>query len=428
MKPQRFRLSTSIVVTVSLLSMVMLFAPLGATAIQEVQALPACVPPPSGLVGWWPGDGNAEDIVNTNHGTPQNGATATEAGLVDQAFSFDGVDDFLHIPNSPSLEISGDFTIEFWFKPGVSIDSTEPVPHVVWAKGQADTIGTQNAVPTVNAYAIMEVRGPVPRPNSITNTWMAGTWYHVAVTFDSAGYRLYINGVQEGSSASTHSILSNSSSISLGWDAVNPNTPFNGSIDEASIYNRALSSSEIQDIVNAGSAGKCKTPNYRLPFAGQYIITNGPTCGRGKKQHTGFTSEAIDYALPFQKGQGAPVLAAESGTILFAGSDPFAFPPHNLRGFGTYMVIEHSDGSRSFYAHLSQVVLTTGNVTKGQLIAYSGATGKARGHPHLHFQIMDSNDNPISIRELPTTVWYSGDPNNPCNPKPGKPDGEAIGP
>ena len=60
-----------------------------------------CVPPPASMVSWWPGDENANDIQGNNNGTLQNGATFA-AGKVGQAFSFDGVNDFIEVPNSPA--------------------------------------------------------------------------------------------------------------------------------------------------------------------------------------------------------------------------------------------------------------------------------------------------------------------------------------
>jgi hypothetical protein len=53
---------------------------------------PQCVPPPPGLVAWWPGEGNANDILGGSNLTMQNGAAASMRGLVGNAFSFDGVD------------------------------------------------------------------------------------------------------------------------------------------------------------------------------------------------------------------------------------------------------------------------------------------------------------------------------------------------
>src|SRR5689334_3178680 len=77
------------------------------------QRSPACVAPPSGMVSWWPGDGNANDIQGSNNGTLQNGATFA-AGKVGQSFSFDGVDDFVNIPDAPSLDLLTAGTVSVW--------------------------------------------------------------------------------------------------------------------------------------------------------------------------------------------------------------------------------------------------------------------------------------------------------------------------
>ena len=71
-----------------------------------------CIAPPSGLVSWWPGDGNANDIKSGNNGALQNGATFTQ-GIVSQAFLLDGVDDFVPIANAQNLELQ-DSTIDAW--------------------------------------------------------------------------------------------------------------------------------------------------------------------------------------------------------------------------------------------------------------------------------------------------------------------------
>src|SRR2546425_5494647 len=76
--------------------------------------VPVCVPPPSGMVSWWPGDGNANDIVDGNNGTLQGGATFAP-GLVGQAFSLDGINAFVDAGNASNLQVSsGDFTVDTW--------------------------------------------------------------------------------------------------------------------------------------------------------------------------------------------------------------------------------------------------------------------------------------------------------------------------
>src|SRR6266446_6111168 len=57
----------------------------------------ACFPPPAGIVGWWPGDGDANDVVGTNNGTLQGGATANTPSLAGTAFSFDGTNAYVQV-------------------------------------------------------------------------------------------------------------------------------------------------------------------------------------------------------------------------------------------------------------------------------------------------------------------------------------------
>lgn len=74
-----------------------------------------CFPTPSGLVGWWPGDGNANNVLGTNSGILQGGATASTPGLVATAFDFDGTNGHVSIRDSPALRPTN-FTLETWVK------------------------------------------------------------------------------------------------------------------------------------------------------------------------------------------------------------------------------------------------------------------------------------------------------------------------
>ncbi len=104
---------------VTLLAIVLTpFAGTASAGVSPAQADPpaapqACIPPPAGLVSWWPGDGNAQDIQGGNNGTLQNGVTFG-TGEVGQAFSLDGLDDFVSVPDAPNLDIPQDITIEAW--------------------------------------------------------------------------------------------------------------------------------------------------------------------------------------------------------------------------------------------------------------------------------------------------------------------------
>src|SRR5260370_21849338 len=71
-----------------------------------------CVAAPSGLVSWWPGEGNANDAVDGNNGTLFSGTTFM-TGKVGQAFSFDGTNSAVVIAASSNLAFQS-LTIERW--------------------------------------------------------------------------------------------------------------------------------------------------------------------------------------------------------------------------------------------------------------------------------------------------------------------------
>lgn len=76
---------------------------------------------------------------------------------------------------------------------------------------------------------------------------------------------------------------------------------------------------------------------------------------------------------------GAPVIAAENGVVVYAGSE--------LKGFGNLLLVRHADGWMTAYAHLDKALVKKGQkVTKGQAIGTVGSTGGVT-QPQLHFEI-----------------------------------------
>lgn len=78
---------------------------------------------------------------------------------------------------------------------------------------------------------------------------------------------------------------------------------------------------------------------------------------------------------------GAPILAAASGQVIISKSGGWG------GGYGTYIVLKHSNGTQTLYGHLSQTLVSVGQtVTKGQQIGKMGNTGQSSG-VHLHFEV-----------------------------------------
>ena len=96
-------------------------------------------------------------------------------------------------------------------------------------------------------------------------------WHHVAAVRSNSTTSIYLDGVQVGSGTSGPDNVSTVSSLKIGHRGNPSDTPgstdtrgfyLNGLIDEVEVFNRAITTNEIQAIYNAGSAGKCLTPPY----------------------------------------------------------------------------------------------------------------------------------------------------------------------
>lgn len=102
-------------------------------------------------------------------------------------------------------------------------------------------------------------------------------------------------------------------------------------------------------------------------------------------------------ALDFGVWYGEPICAIKSGTVITAYNEGYFSKDNILWTYGTYVVIEHDDGMRSYYAHLKSKTVSVGDrVSGGQIIGYSGNTGRVNPAPtasdplagtHLHFEI-----------------------------------------
>ncbi|MEK7214877.1 MAG: LamG domain-containing protein, partial [Chloroflexota bacterium] len=147
-----------------------------------------------GLVGWYKGEGNANDAVGGNHGTLVNGV-AFAPGRVGQAFSFDGVDDYVQVPNSASLE-TPTISVEAW------VNATAPGSYrYVVAKGASGVTAASYALYTGSTaglyFYIFDGLTAVLSPNAGPGVW-DGNWHHVVGTFDGSTVRLYVDGLEIG--------------------------------------------------------------------------------------------------------------------------------------------------------------------------------------------------------------------------------------
>ena len=202
---------------------------------------------PPGDIVYYPFNGNANDASGNGNDGTVHGATLTadRLGDADSAYSFDGLDDYVEISNTPDLS-SQSFTIEAWIK----FSETATYHGTVVVKGR---IHNENYGLYVDLFG--KVRWQFTSgggyvyldSNSIIND---DQFHHVVGTYDGTELKIYIDGSLDTLSAETRVPDVNNHSLRIGMRNDNGETPFLGIMDEVAFYNRALSGFEIQQLSN----------------------------------------------------------------------------------------------------------------------------------------------------------------------------------
>jgi hypothetical protein len=255
----------------------------GVQVLNDTPATTSCDPAPSGLVGWWKGDGNTLDSVSGNSGVNQN-ITYTTA-MVGQAFACNpngfpyGTYTGIKIADQPAYALTNSLTIEGWVKP-------QGAGYLIfWRGDNRPGIDPYDLSMQGNNTVLFQISDANGNSANVGTTLAYNQWTHLAATLDGSSGKmsLYTNGVLASQVTTAirpfgNLIAGDSPGVGIGNlnDGQN-NFPFNGDIDEIALYNRALSAAEIVAIYNAGSAGKCMpAPPVPTVFGfGPMVATNG---------------------------------------------------------------------------------------------------------------------------------------------------------
>ena len=207
---------------------------------------PTCLQPPSGLISWWPGNGVTQDIVSGHDAELRNGASYG-TGLVGQAFSLDGIDDFVNVDDNPAFNFgTSDFTVDFW----INFNTTEG--EQVLAEKNVESSNRTGW--TLTKMSGNSIRLHLPAPGEIIE-WAPQSipenmWIHFALRRSGDVFSIFMNGVEIASGTASVNVDS-TSSLKFGHRGNPDDTPgsedgrgfyLNGRIDEVSIYDRAFDS------------------------------------------------------------------------------------------------------------------------------------------------------------------------------------------
>ena len=262
--------------------------------------------PANGLVGWWPFNGNANDESgNGNNGTV-NGATLTadRNGVATQAYSFDGIDDFISILRN----YQGSFTTSIWFN---SNGNSQYKPLI-------DAFDVNWEIQIINsflAYVSFDNSSNYQVFNSsvlITNN----NWNNLICTFNSNTLIFYLNGTQIDQ-FTVNSLPINSGNYFLGASLTGSDQYFEGQLDDIGIWDRALTDCEIQNLYTSTNP-----TNLTSQTSCDSYIWNGTTYN-SSGVYSGTTANCVTESLNLTINSSSS--ASQSQTAL----DTYTWPLNN---------------------------------------------------------------------------------------------------
>jgi hypothetical protein len=234
-------------------SLLFVFALLAGTTQGDLQ---------TGLVAHWEFEGDFTDSAGGNDATPKGDAKIVTDAERGQVVEFDGTGDYLEIPNSPSLNITGDqLTLAAW----VWHDNVAGDPEIIIAKVYNNTTHQSpyfsyglhiltNGQPRI---WISRTGGTANAPG--TTNLQSATWYHLAGVYDGTQLRLYLNGKQVAGNNVSGNLIGYDTVLRLGING-GLTEPMDGKLDDVRIYNRALNELEILSLVTGIAPDKAWKP------------------------------------------------------------------------------------------------------------------------------------------------------------------------
>jgi hypothetical protein len=213
-----------------------------------------------GLVGYWPFCGNANDDSGHGNNGTVNGATLTtdRFGNTNSAYNFDGVNDYIQVPHSSSISITGDITISAWVKTngsnGLNYQMIVSKRQTYWTWEYAVALSYHNGTGHNTKLIAARALGMGNQEQVWSSTpYIINNWENWVVTISNNQMKIYKNGVLDHSQAYSMVPVNQVSPLLFGKNTLADNTnseQFNGKIDDIGIWNRALTQQEITQLYN----------------------------------------------------------------------------------------------------------------------------------------------------------------------------------
>ncbi len=183
------------------------------------------------------------------------------SGIIGGTYIYDGTNDYINVPDSSSLDITGDITVAAWvLHETTSYDAWEAIVTKGDTAYRLHLCGDTGYCPggAPNGFNF-EMTGVSGSGASSTVVPAHHVWYFVVGTYDGAQSKLYVNGSLVATQTRSGSISANSAAVQIGANAEASGRNWKGAIDNVMILNRSLNASEIQAMYDDGRIGKYRT-------------------------------------------------------------------------------------------------------------------------------------------------------------------------
>lgn len=208
--------------------------------------------------------GVKDKSVNANHGDIV-GATKL-AGVRGNAYSFDGVDDYIELTTITETSKGNDFSVSLWFNANTIVNDDVVNRHTLFCSlldssndgviiGVRDEAGTGDPGAIVAAIFDNEANPTSSRASTPSGFVSVGTWYHVVYVYQSSGQigTMYVNGVMQTDGIGPGwGVTTKPKGTRIGWvtGSGSHDSHWNGEIDDVRVFDKALSHSEIKRVMN----------------------------------------------------------------------------------------------------------------------------------------------------------------------------------
>ncbi len=214
-----------------------------------------CIVSPVDMLGWWPGENELTGAV----GPALSGTAGYTDAVVGQGFVLHGG---APLTSSTLPSVSTGVSVDAWVRPEPGGTVQAIFSRWTWVGGDTDDAFLLMLSPSGDLWWATDdtsTRSPLPATAHVPQIF-DGQFHHVAATWDSDDTVVYLDGIPVGSRPSTGGIINPAAAtqFALGGSP-SGGTPmaFDGVVDEATVYDRALTPAEVAAIHDAGAAGKC---------------------------------------------------------------------------------------------------------------------------------------------------------------------------